>query len=560
MDIYTARQELRFKKLQDLHIRVVHYDRVSTEKEEQKSSIVNQNLFSEEIIRNNPNWVYAGRYADEAITGLSTEKRPGFSQMMLDAKCGKFDLIITKEVPRFARNTLDSIQCSRKLLEYGVGVWFINNNLNTISEESEFLLTIMAGQAQEESRRISNRVKFGQAQSIKRGHVLGADNMYGFVKKDCALTVKTEDVAMIRYIFERYASGKVGTKKLGDELYEKGYTNRKGGVLHSKTIQSIIQNPKYKGYYCGGKVVVEDMFTKKQRFLPESEWVLYKDDGTTVPAIISEELWDRANKVLKERSDKFMGQNRTASKNNRFTGKIICENDGAAFWLTSRGSGKNRKDLTWICSEKKTKGTSTCDSLAIKESELLAIVKDIINEHLGGISSVIDLYLEELSTISLQSDSKDEILRWEKELELIEKKRERLLEHNLNGYIDNEDFYQRDLKLKAQRSEIANRIEELSQKLANTDLDQIKKKIRKHFQEVSEITDQTITAQTIDILFDKIYAKRIGKNEMQLQFQLNLGYNINKTYEKKSAKKNMSCPDTMVKKMIEQQEQQMAGK
>ena len=116
MDIYTARQELRFKKLQDLHIRVVHYDRVSTEKEEQKSSIVNQNLFSEEIIRGNPNWTYAGRYADEAITGLSTEKRPGFSQMMLDAKLGKFDLIITKEVPRFARNTLDSIQCSRKLL------------------------------------------------------------------------------------------------------------------------------------------------------------------------------------------------------------------------------------------------------------------------------------------------------------------------------------------------------------------------------------------------------------------------------------------------------------
>ena len=138
MDIYAARQELKFKKLQDLHLRVVHYDRVSTEKEEQKSSIVNQNFFSEEMIRSNPNWVYAGRYADEAITGLSTEKRPGFSQMMLDAKLGKFDLIITKEVPRFARNTLDSIQCSRKLLQYGVGVWFINNNLNTISEESEF--------------------------------------------------------------------------------------------------------------------------------------------------------------------------------------------------------------------------------------------------------------------------------------------------------------------------------------------------------------------------------------------------------------------------------------
>lgn len=560
MDIYTARQELRFKKLQDLHIRVVHYDRVSTEKEEQKSSIVNQNLFSEEIIRGNPNWTYAGRYADEAITGLSTEKRPGFSQMMLDAKLGKFDLIITKEVPRFARNTLDSIQCSRKLLEYGVGVWFINNNLNTISEESEFLLTIMAGQAQEESRRISNRVKFGQAQSIKRGHVLGADNMYGFVKKDCALTIKTEDIAMIRYIFERYASGEIGTKKLGDELFSKGYTNRKGGIIHSKTIQNIIQNPKYKGYYCGGKVVVEDMFTKKQRFLPKNEWVLYKDDGKTVPAIVSEELWERANAVLKKRAEKFLGQNRTTSKENRFTGKIICENDGAAFWLTSRGSGKNRKDLTWICSKKKTKGAAACDSISIKESELLAIVNEIIKEHLGDLSSIVDLYLEQLSMLPFQSNSKEEISRLEKELELIDQKRERLLEHNLNGYIDNEDFYQRDLKLKSQKTEITNRIEKLNQELSNTDLDQIKKKIRNHLHEVVEITDQTITAKTIDILFDKIYAKKIGENEMLLHFKLNLGYDIDKSYKKTTAKNHVCCSDTMVKKMIEQQEQQMAGK
>lgn len=560
MDIYAARQELKFKKLQDLHLRVVHYDRVSTEKEEQKSSIVNQNFFSEEMIRSNPNWVYAGRYADEAITGLSTEKRPGFSQMMLDAKLGKFDLIITKEVPRFARNTLDSIQCSRKLLQYGVGVWFINNNLNTISEESEFLLTIMAGQAQEESRRISNRVKFGQAQSIKRGHVLGADNMYGFVKKDCVLTIKTEDVPMIRYIFERYASGEIGTQKLGEELFKKGYTNRKGGTIQSKTIQNIIQNPKYKGYYCGGKVVIEDMFTKKQRFLPKNEWVFYKDDGKTVPAIVSEELWEQANAVLKKRSEKFVGQDRTTAKGNRFTGKIICKHDGAVFWLSGRGRGPNRNDLTWTCSRKKRKGAAVCDSIPIKEKELIAIVKEIINEHLGNLVSVVDLYLEELSTLPFQTNSKDEILRWEKELELIDRKRERLLEHNLNGYIDNEDFYQRDLQFKKQKTEIANRIVELQQKLANTDLDQVKKKIKDHMSEISEITDQSITAKTIDALFDKIYAEKTGKNEMRLQFKLNLGYDIEKYYRRETTKKDMRRCDTMVKKMIEEQEKQMAGK
>ena len=129
MDIYKARQELKTKRLQDMHLRVVNYDRVSTDKEEQKSSIINQNLFNTKIIKDNPNWVYAGSYVDDAASGLSVDKRNDFKQMLIDAQKGKFDLIITKEVPRFARNTLDSIKYVRMLLEWGVGVWFINNNI-----------------------------------------------------------------------------------------------------------------------------------------------------------------------------------------------------------------------------------------------------------------------------------------------------------------------------------------------------------------------------------------------------------------------------------------------
>lgn len=556
MDIYAARRELKsgLKKIQDLHLRVVHYDRVSTEKEEQKSSIVNQNYYSEELIRSVPNWTYAGRYVDEATTGLSVQKRKGFSAMMEDAKRGKFDLIITKEVPRFARNTLDSIQWSRRLLEYGVAVWFINNNINTLEEDSEFMLTFMSGMAQEESRKISERVKFGQSQSIRRGHVMGANNMYGYIKENCSLSIDESTAEMVRYIFSRYASGEVGTSKIGKELYEKGFTNRYGKTISSRTIQNIIQNPKYKGYYCGGKVVVEDMLTKKQRFIPKENWLCYKDDGTTVPAIVSEELWNKANEILKKRSADVKSKNRSTQKINLFTGKIICENDGASYWLLTN---KNRAPY-WGCSVKKVQGKEKCDSLPIKEEELIHIIKEIIHEDLGNLNSVVDQYFSDFKSLISNTDSKNEIIRLENEIKKIHTKQDRLLEHNLNGYLDNEEYYSRDRILRDQKKELEAELKKIKVETSDYHINEIECKVKKHLNDICTITDSTITKKTIDILFDKIYAKKTSERSMTLTFKLNIGYDIQKEYI--TPKNNKMRCDTMVKKMIEQQEKQMAGK
>lgn len=571
MDVYKARQDLRMKRIQDLEMRVVHYDRVSTDKEEQKSSIVNQNFYSEEIIKSNPNWIYAGRYVDDAVSGLSVEKREGFNTMIEDAKRGKFDFIITKEVPRFARNTLDSIRYSRELLNYGVGIWFINNNIITLSEDSEFLLTIMAGQAQDESRRISSRVKTGHRISIKRGHVLGTDNMYGYKKQNCALTIDETTADAVRYIFQQYATGNSSTNRLSKELFDMGYKNRYGGPISSKTIQNIIRNAKYKGYFCGGKVVIEDMFTKKQRFIPEEEWVTYKDtEGTTVPAIVSEEIWNAANKILSERKEKLFGSQKTSFKyENLFTGKIICANDGATYWLRSRGKKSNRYDLSWECSVRKTKGASSCDSFNIKESELLELTREIINEKIGNVYSVVEDYISLLKEVLNNTDYEKEIVKLKKALEQIKRKRNKILDHNLNGRLSDDDFYERDVEFKKEEDILKQRLSEFENQTVKGEFHGIVNQIRKEVLAFSEVKADEIDKQTIDLLFDKIYAKKVDDTKMELIFKMNIGYDITKFYEKRSAhqkkqalknKSNMCRSDTMLKKMIEEQEKQMAGK
>ena len=295
MNIYHVRQQLRMKSIYDMNLRFVYYARVSSDKEEQKNSIVNQREYYEQFIKQNKNWKFCGGYVDDGISGMHAEKREEFQRMLSDARMGKFDFVITKEISRFARNTLDSIQYTRELLSCGVCVWFQNDNINTIDEDSEFRLTIMAGVAQDEIRKLSSRVRFGHAQAIKNGVVLGNSMLYGYDKKEGKLIINKEEAEMMRLIFKKYATGTWSTPKIEKLLYENGYRNHKGEKIDRGVIKNIIRNPKYKGLYAGGKVKIVDMFTKKQEFLPENEWNLFKDDGDRVPAIVSEDLWDRAN-------------------------------------------------------------------------------------------------------------------------------------------------------------------------------------------------------------------------------------------------------------------------
>ena len=219
MELYRIREELKTKSITDIPLRVTFYARVSTDKYEQLNSLENQVSYFKDLIKQNKNWTYVDGYVDEGISGTSTNKRESFLKMIEDGKEKKFDLILTKEVSRFARDTLDSIANTRLLLKYDVGVQFINDGINTLMPDSELRLTIMSSLAQDEVRKLSERVKFGYQRSIKSGRVLGNDDIWGYDKKDGKLTINEEEAKMIRRIFELYTTGKYGLNTVSKIIY-----------------------------------------------------------------------------------------------------------------------------------------------------------------------------------------------------------------------------------------------------------------------------------------------------------------------------------------------------
>ena len=323
MDVRKIRQELRLgRSFYDLPLRVTFYARVSTDMDAQLNSLENQVQYYTEFIQSKRNWSFVPGYIDEGISGGTTKKRDDFNRMIADAKAGCFDFIITKEISRFSRSTLDSIQYTQLLLDYNVGVFFQNDNINTLDSDSEFRLVVMAGVAQDEIRKLSERIKFGFRQSIKNGRVLGNDKLYGYDKKDCVMTVNEAEAEIVRIIFDLYANHGLGIRKISQELYAMGYTSREGNEFNQLTIRHMLENPKYKGWYCGNKTQSLDYRTKKKAFLDESEWIMYPDP--TIPAIVSEELWDRANAIYKERSRQMKEHANGATYHNRYpySGKI----------------------------------------------------------------------------------------------------------------------------------------------------------------------------------------------------------------------------------------------
>ena len=244
MTIRWLREQMRQgKSIFDLPLRVTFYARVSTEKVEQQGSLENQIQYYTEFIQKNPNWTYIPGYIDEGISGTSTYKRDSFLRMIADAQRGMFDFIITKEISRFSRNTLDSIQYTQELLENNVGVLFQNDNINTLDSDSEFRLVVMAGVAQDEVRKLSERLKFGFRQSIKNGHVLGNNRLWGYDKKDCKLTIVPEQAEVVKQIFELYATGQYGLRSLSQELTRRGYTSLQGNASTQAPSATFCKTP-----------------------------------------------------------------------------------------------------------------------------------------------------------------------------------------------------------------------------------------------------------------------------------------------------------------------------
>lgn len=521
MNIYYVREKLRNCSIYDIELNVAYYARVSTEKVEQQASIKHQEEHFEELIHSNNRWKFAGSYIDDGISGMHADKREEFQRMLRDAKLGKIDMIITKEISRFARNTLDSIQYTRELLSYGVCVWFQNDGINTIDDDSEFRLTIMAGVAQDEIRKLSSRVKFGHAQSIKNGVVLG-HRMYGYSNNQGKLELIPEEADMVRMVFRDYASG-MSTPRIEKKLWNMGYRSFKGGKISRDVIKNIIRNPKYKGYYCGGKVKVVDMFTKKQEFLPQSEWIMFKDDGSRVPQIIDETTWEKANAYLRERGEAIKSRRTSFKNENIFTGKLFCANDGAPYWMKQHYI-RGKEDVRWVCSYKIKNGAASCDSFGLAESELKEIIAELINKSSENIDSILEEYFEILqSSIKNIPDNKNEISRLEKQIDLLKQKREKILEYNLDGKISDDEFISRNKEYVKQIKQIESHILEIQNTKSPEPVEIQLSAIKEQLEKFKGVTTQDINRQIVNELFEKITVEPLAVTCATLTFQLRSG-------------------------------------
>lgn len=559
MDMYNILELLsKGRRIEDLRLRVTFYARVSSEKDEQLNSLSNQISYYREKIQKNPNWIYVEGYIDEGISGISTKKRENFNRMIDDAKAGLFDLIITKEITRFARNTLDSIRFTRELYNVGVAVIFENDSIRTYEPDSELRLTIMASIAQDELRKLSSRVKFGHKQAIKSHVVLGNNRIFGYKKQNKHLIIDETEAPMIRELYELYATGQYSLKQLENIFWDKGYRNLNGKKISHSTLSGIIANPKYKGYYVGGKVVIIDMFTKKQKFLPPEEWVTFKDEtGEIVPAIVSEELWDKANEVLSRRSDDVKNRKGICNHHNILTGKLYCSHCDMPYYRkdakTKTGDGQSR----WVCSGKIKNGTDSCPSFAILESDIKPILFDLFNDIEKSIDGIISDYSSMYDDLSSDDHLQKAISGVRCKIEEIEKKQRKLLELYTTDSIKRNQFVEMNNKLEKERETLENDLAEYETQLSsksefNKRMDEIRRILLKAQKEAA---DGIISADFINRYVDKIIVTPENPYTVRLEVKLLTGRKCVKYLEKL---RNFHMGVTS-KKMIESYENSIKG-
>ena len=538
MDLYAVRNQMMqdHKSIYDLPVRVTFYARVSTLSDEQENSIDNQIAGFTDYIQSNPNWTYVGGYYDR-VRGESAENRENFQRMVKDGKGGLFDLIITKEISRFARNTIDSLTYTRDLLRAGVGVLFQNDNLCTIDNVSELRLTIMSSIAADEVRKLSERVKWGHKQAISSGNVLGNNRIFGYDKMDCKLIVNEKEAEMVRLIFELYSTGEYSSRKIERVLFDKGYRGRNGTQIHHNTISGIIKNPKYKGFYCGNKVKVIDYRTKQQKFLPKDEWVMYKDEtGEVVPAIVSEEIWDRCNEIFDKRSSAIKSRERSFKDTSVFTGKVWCAAHDKPYWRTSysNSASQGQPVYQWVCSEKRKSGAKSCLSIPIMESELYKIMSDMFINIADNLDDYIHSFLTAYKEADRDTNTRKIIADLKSKLDRENAKRDKLLDLYMDETISKAEFTKRNSDAGVLIEELESEIDKLSKKHDDDEeyarnLKKIEKYFREMYQPDAQMTKEQVD-EMVNAVIDRVEVVPINEKSMKLDIKLKTGVNEPLTY------------------------------
>lgn len=418
-------------------LRTAAYCRVSTDKDDQLNSLAAQQAFFQSYVESRPGWRLVGIFADEGLSGTSLRRRLQFQEMVRRAEQGEIDLIVTKEVSRFARNTVDALQVTRELKAKGVGVLFLNDNIDTRDNDGEFRLTIMASVAQEESRKISERTRWGQLQAMRRGVVFGNDSLYGYTVSGGQLLVRQDQAEVVRMVYHSFLEGRKGAYTIARELTEKGIRPplRDQGPWSPAMVLRILRNEKYCGDLLQRKYRTTDYLTHHKVLNDEAGGRFCIRDHHE--GVVSREMFEAVQEELARRAAAAENRSRFSARH-WYSGKIRCGLCGRTCALKQTRRADGTEYRRFVC-RGRLDGAHSCGLPSVNGKVMLACVRRVMEELCLDWSAIACKVLEEVRCLG-EGDSGLEEDRLDRVLGQQRARRERALEAFLDGDMGREDM------------------------------------------------------------------------------------------------------------------------
>lgn len=497
---------------------IAAYCRVSTDKSDQLNSLETQKeFFLEYTKRTGDNLIKL--YADEGISGTKIKNRKEFQRMLADAEKGLFDMVVVKDISRFARNTVDLLQSVRKLKALGIETQFLTANMTSMGN-SEFVLTIFGALAQEESANTSKRIKFGKKMNAEKGRVpnivFGYDKTIGDYFN---LSINENEAMAIRQIFQWYTEEGYGGSKIANMLNERGIKTKRGNNWSQNSVCRILTNEIYTGKIINGKEEIADFLTGQRKEKDESEWLV-----TIRPElrIIEDEVFDKAQDILKGRHDSFKITHERQSNKYLFSTLIKCKECGWSFRRTVR-QYKNTY-VRWVCSGHNGKGADSCpNAVTVDEEELIQALQEYFQEILGKKKKVINYVIKEFQRVY---KAKDENIEYEKqlntELNKLRKSREKYMDMYTDDLISREELNEKIGGMRKEIERLENELKMVSYHL--TKGEQLEAILNSTFKQLEDITDvHEMTNAQLKRLINKIEVDKDGNVDIYLRLIGDLG-------------------------------------
>ena len=497
---------------------IAAYCRVSTDKTDQLNSLETQKeFFLEYTKRTGDNLIKL--YADEGISGTKIKNRKEFQRMLADAEKGLFDMVVVKDISRFARNTVDLLQSVRRLKSLGIETQFLTANMTSMGN-SEFVLTIFGALAQEESANTSKRIKFGKKMNAEKGRVpnivFGYDKTIGDYFN---LSINENEAMAIRQIFQWYTEEGYGGSKIANMLNERGIKTKRGNNWSQNSVCRILTNEIYTGKIINGKEEIADFLTGQRKEKDESEWLV-----TIRPElrIIEDEVFDKAQDILKGRHDSFKITHERQSNKYLFSTLIKCKECGWSFRRTVR-TYKNTY-VRWVCSGHNGKGADNCpNAVTVDEEELIQALQEYFQEILGKKKKVINYVIKEFQRVY---KAKDENIEYEKqlntELNKLRKSREKYMDMYTDDLISREELNEKIGGMRKEIERLENELKMVSYHL--TKGEQLEAILNSTFRQLEDITDvHEMTNAQLKRLINKIEVDKDGNVDIYLRLIGDLG-------------------------------------